>query len=355
MLENDHDTIGDDFPELGEAAVEVYGLAVENGMLPADEENIAARLQISVAECVAAVSALTTYGLLAVETVDGGRVHLPRTPETATAALLHPAEVALRAAEHRLAERRHSVAAVRDTLTGLMPVYRSASRARTRSSALEEIPDLAGVRAAISELVYAAEFEVATCQPGGGRPEAVLAEALPRDLAMLERGIQMRTIYQHTARYHQPTQAYAEKVVTAGAEIRTLSDIPDRMIIVDQRVAFVPSVEHGVGAMLVRDPSMVSFLCHTFDRTWMTATPFHIGPSAAREASEDIKERIIVLLSNGLKDDVVAKRLGLSVRSCRRHIAEIMERLGARSRFQAGVLTAQADTRPEVASIDQDS
>ncbi|MFF7634637.1 hypothetical protein ACFZB9_15980 [Kitasatospora sp. NPDC008050] len=38
---------------------------------------------------------------------------------------------------------------------------------------------------------------------------------------------------------------------------------------------------------------------------------------------------------------MIAERAGLSVRSCRRHIAELMDRLGARSRFQAGVIAVQ--------------
>jgi regulatory LuxR family protein len=348
VSENEEITMHGDFPGLGDTAVLVYRLAVENGLLPADETHLAATLDIAVPDCVAAIAALTTYGLIALETVDGRKVHLPRTPETASAALLHPAEVALRAAERRLVEQRDAMAEVRGTLGGLMPVYLDAVRARTRSSAIEEISDLAGVRAAISQLVYTADAEVTTCQPGGGRPEPVLAEALPRDLAMLDRGIQMRTIYQHTARYHQPTQAYAETMISAGAQIRTLADIPDRMIIVDRRAAFIPSMAHLTGALLVRDPSLVAFLCRTFERTWATGTPFQIGPTAAKEASEDIKDSIVALLSNGLKDDVIAKRLGLSVRSCRRHIAEIMERLGARSRFQAGLLTARANPGEKV-------
>jgi transposase-like protein len=246
------------------------------------------------------------------------------------------------------------MAGLRESLADLTPVHLEATRARTRSSSIEVIADLQGVRAAISQLVYSADSEVSTCQPGGGRPEPVLAEALPRDLALLGKGIHMRILYQHTARFHQPTQQYAKHLAAAGAEIRTLADLPDRMIIVDRRAAFIVSAEHSDGAVVVRDPSLVAFLCHTFDRTWVTATPYDIGPVAAKEASDDIKDRIVALLSNGLKDDVIAKRLGLSVRSCRRHIAEIMERLEARSRFQAGLLVAQGATpdAPDRAAAD---
>ncbi len=66
------------------------------------------------------------------------------------------------------------------------------------------------------------------------------------------------------------------------------------------------------------------------------------GPSAAQTAVVDIKASILMLLANGLKDDVIAKRIGLSVRACRGHIADLMEVFGARSRFQAGVIAARS-------------
>lgn len=40
-------------------------------------------------------------------------------------------------------------------------------------------------------------------------------------------------------------------------------------------------------------------------------------------------------------DRVIASRLDISVRTCRRHIAVVFEKLGAESRFQAGALAVQ--------------
>ncbi len=42
------------------------------------------------------------------------------------------------------------------------------------------------------------------------------------------------------------------------------------------------------------------------------------------------------MLAQGLTDEAVAKRLGVSPRPARRIAADLMEKLGARSRFQAG-------------------
>jgi DNA-binding NarL/FixJ family response regulator len=50
---------------------------------------------------------------------------------------------------------------------------------------------------------------------------------------------------------------------------------------------------------------------------------------------------LVMLLSQGHTDDSAAKRLGVSERTCRRMMADMMERLGARSRFEAGLLAAR--------------
>jgi len=53
-----------------------------------------------------------------------------------------------------------------------------------------------------------------------------------------------------------------------------------------------------------------------------------------------LERSIVRLLATGAKDDAVARQLGLSVRTLRRGIAELMERLKATSRFQLGVRVA---------------
>jgi DNA-binding NarL/FixJ family response regulator len=47
------------------------------------------------------------------------------------------------------------------------------------------------------------------------------------------------------------------------------------------------------------------------------------------------------LLGEGLTDEAIAGRLGISPRSARRIAGDLMEKLGARSRFQAGACAVQ--------------
>ena len=46
-------------------------------------------------------------------------------------------------------------------------------------------------------------------------------------------------------------------------------------------------------------------------------------------------------MGEGDKDEAISRKLSVSVRTCRRHIADYMTQVGATSRFQAGVIAAR--------------
>lgn len=228
-----------------------------------------------------------------------------------------------------------------------MPVYLQGRQLAHPHGAIDLLTDKFAVRAMLAEAVGACRSELLVSKPGGAFPPGSMREALPRDLELLASGVRMRNLYQHVTRFDQATRANAEQLIAAGAEIRTLTDVLPQMIVIDGELAFLPA--RGCGALLVREPSLLAFLTTTFERDWGNATPFTLGPQAARDISEDLKQNIQLLLSNGLKDEAIARRLGISLRTCRRHVSELLESLGADSRFQAGVITERlriADPRP---------
>jgi sugar-specific transcriptional regulator TrmB/DNA-binding CsgD family transcriptional regulator len=197
----------------------------------------------------------------------------------------------------------------------------------------------------LSSAARLCQEEVLTMQPGGSRDEEELTAALPRDLEMLRRGVRMHIIYQHPARTDQPTRSYVADVTAAGAEVRTTDELFDRLIIFDRRIAFIPrhnDEEASSSAVVVREPIIIAFLCRIYEHIWRSATVFDLHSVAYGETFDELKLTIITLLASGLKDDVIAKRLGMSSRTCRRHIASLMSEFGADSRFQAGVAAARA-------------
>ncbi|MEV5932248.1 helix-turn-helix transcriptional regulator [Streptomyces sp. NPDC052079] len=54
--------------------------------------------------------------------------------------------------------------------------------------------------------------------------------------------------------------------------------------------------------------------------------------------SDDLKRTLLRLFVEGHEDKVIAKRLGISLRTYQRHLSEIMKRMGARNRPHAGYL-----------------
>ncbi|MEU3957976.1 LuxR C-terminal-related transcriptional regulator, partial [Streptomyces achromogenes] len=218
--------------------------------------------------------------------------------------------------------------------------YERALERRMRQPIFEELPDVASVRRALDRFAAEAQHEVLTSQPGGGRREEVLREAMDRTEGLLQRGVRMRTLYQHTAQYHPNTTAYVEIVSDLGAEVRTLGEGFMRMIAFDGEVVVIEQKGNPEAALVVRAPSVVSFAVAAFELMWRQADPFPVNLSRAQaiQVSDKTKEDIVRLLVQGESDKVIARRMGMTVRTCQRHIAKIMERIGAKSRVHAGYL-----------------
>ncbi|MFC1432258.1 helix-turn-helix transcriptional regulator [Streptacidiphilus sp. N1-3] len=116
--------------------------------------------------------------------------------------------------------------------------------------------------------------------------------------------------------------------------------------IIDDAVALVPSLggDSFAEVAMVQQPFVVRQLSQFFNAAWVQAAERSDALQAGAEA--DIKHRIMLLLAEGAKDETVARRLGISLRTCRRHVAEILDQLGSSSRFQAGVRAAMLGTLP---------
>ncbi|GAA2299993.1 hypothetical protein GCM10010234_48430 [Streptomyces hawaiiensis] len=126
--------------------------------------------------------------------------------------------------------------------------------------------------------------------------------------------------------------------------MRSLDEVPDRLIAIDRAVAFIPADKDGRLALEIRHPALVDHLVTTFDRLWRLATPMH--PTAAPQPSHNgitpRQHAIAALLVEGHTDAVIADRLGMNIRTARVHIAKLAATLGSQSRAQLGYLIGQS-------------
>ncbi|MES4890672.1 hypothetical protein [Streptomyces sp. NPDC096012] len=220
----------------------------------------------------------------------------------------------------------------------------------TAHSAFRYLHGLPDINRAIQNELDGARSEILTAQPDGSRPHAVLRDALAAVRRQLAAGVAMRTLYQHSTRFDEPTKQYVKAVTEFGVQVRTLPEFFERLIIIDRSVAFIPGSRDRTTAVLVREPALVGFLTDVFTRQWDRAEPFPFVPVRAAEAAGDVipdmRETIRKLLIEGRSDKEIARRLGLSLRSLQTHVARLKDDHGAQHRLQLGYLMALSDQMP---------
>jgi len=189
----------------------------------------------------------------------------------------------------------------------------------------------------LESLVAECEEEMLTAQPQTGRDSRYLAMAALRDIVLLERGAKMRTLYQHSARRSSVTHKYVAAVTARGAEVRTLDEFFNRMIVVDRRIAVIPNQEDLSVAVAVREPAVVAYLVDVFERSWERARPFtNRETSLMKDIAAEQRAMTMRMLIEGHSDPMSAKRLGVSPRTYAGYVADLKEEYEAETRFQLG-------------------
>jgi DNA-binding CsgD family transcriptional regulator len=153
---------------------------------------------------------------------------------------------------------------------------------------------------------------------------------------------QVRLLLENSVRTHR-CSSVIPLLGRYGRQVRTVPEIPCEVILCGRTCAFLPGRgRQGNSVAIVRHPAIVGSLWAIFDLLWNAGDEF-AEDSTQKTFRDEMSRTVLRHLAAGEKDEVIARRLGLSVRTCRRHIAAIMDELGASSRFQAGVLAQRRD------------
>jgi len=207
----------------------------------------------------------------------------------------------------------------------------------------------------LEQLVSECEEEMLTAQPQAGREPRSLAKAALRDIGLLERGAKMHTLYQHSARRSSVTHKYVAAVTARGAEVRTLDEFFNRMIVVDRRVAVIPHQEQVGVAVIVREPAVVDYLVDVFERSWERARPFtNKETSLMKDIASEQRAMTMRMLIEGHSDPVSAKRLGVSPRTYAGYVADLKVEYEAETRFQLGYTMGRQGVSGHEVEIDDD-
>ncbi len=182
---------------------------------------------------------------------------------------------------------------------------------------------------------------------GGWQADSIL------DYAGLGPRIRLRALCHDSALDDATAMAQMARLAGSGAQARITPDLPPVLMICDQQAGLIPlqpaqpaqPAQPGNGAVCVSEPAIAGTLAIMFGHAWNAATSLMSTiPPAQDVAANGLtagETALLRLLATGLTDETAARQLGISVRTARRQVAALMDRLGASSRFQAGHMAAQ--------------
>ncbi len=281
-----------------------------------------------------------TLGDMGLVRTDVGDSFLAVSPMLAEATVLGAEDLELGA-------RRASVEARRNAIRGLVPDWNESLSSTVQEVAVDVLSDQTAIANVLMHYADRCQHELLSVAPGRLPTTRIDGRTRIANLYSLRRGIKTRALYQHTALRDRATRSYLNELADNGAKIRFASSVPGRSLVVDRDVALlpIPTTELGRhGLAVVREPNVISWVVATFEQLWAEASPLEDVIHHQRDETEldHTRAAILRLMAEGEKDEAISRRLSISVRTCRRHIADYMAQVGATSRFQAGVIAARA-------------
>ncbi|MFE7277006.1 LuxR C-terminal-related transcriptional regulator [Streptomyces sp. NPDC057623] len=310
----------------------VYRAALEAPAL--DAPGLAERLQLDVAEVRDALEALLQLRMMRRSRDEPGRL-VPVDPVVGLQELL--------AREHEQLLARQQQISASQSMVLRMLADRNTSVPSAVTEGVQRLEGIDAVQQRLERFSQEARWSVATFMPGGAQSAEALEAARENDARVMARGAAVRTVGLDSVRGHEETLAYARWLTDQGSEFRTVSTLPPRMVVVDRSAALVPidPKDSRKGAMFLTEPGMVASLMALFEQVWDVATPLGSDRRPDGDGLSSQEKALLVLIAQGHTDESAAAKLFISARTARRTMASIMERLGARSRFEAGVKAAQ--------------
>ncbi|MEU4120732.1 helix-turn-helix transcriptional regulator [Streptomyces virginiae] len=243
--------------------------------------------------------------------------------------------------QHEELVRRHRQAVGHQQ--ALVRILAGAGSAGRPAEGVERLAGLDAVQRRLERLALEARTEVLTFMPGGPQSAAALEAAERNDALVLGRGVAIRTIGLDLVREDPGTLRYSRTLLAGGGAFRTVAALPTRMVLVDRTHALVPidPADSRQGALSLSAPGMIAPLVALFEREWGAAVPLGADPSQPVYVPTEQERSLLGLLAEGHTDESAAGQLHISARTARRIMASLIERLGARSRFEAGLRAAR--------------
>jgi DNA-binding CsgD family transcriptional regulator len=166
-------------------------------------------------------------------------------------------------------------------------------------------------------------------------------------------GLSARTILEAGVLALPGTQEALRVAAAHHETVRVKAWLPLRMMVIDRRLAWLALDPRGARpAVVVHAPPLLACLVDYFEHVWRDAVPATpateetatVEPATADAVARQIghgpspaQRRILLMLATGATDESIARHLGVSTRTIRRHIATLLDEAGTTSRFACAI------------------
>ncbi|MEW2070407.1 helix-turn-helix transcriptional regulator [Streptomyces sp. NPDC007346] len=255
---------------------------------------------------------------------------VPARPSLALRTLLQQRQAEIMSKQQEFAD-------IKEAVDRLAEEYEVAQPS-TSHSGWERLESQAAVLARMERLAGRATVGCMSLLPTETVGEEALLARRPLDQHMLERGLSVWNIHLESVYNDRSALGYARRLVREGGRVGTVPTLPMWLVVYDRATALVPIDPRNpaAGAVQVSGAGFLAGLVALFERLCETMRPLDSLCGGAQDQPTPMEKEILRLMSQGLTDDAVRKKLGVGLRTARRMIADLMERLDARSRFEAG-------------------
>ncbi|WP_431953265.1 helix-turn-helix transcriptional regulator [Actinacidiphila sp. bgisy167] len=249
--------------------------------------------------------------------------------------------------------RERQLEAVRDATGPLGELFDTARRARDGGPGTSVISGLESIGDRYYRLKQSARTELCALD----RPPFLLAPNEPLDEAAVRRGVRVRAVYAAASFEAEGGWQDLGNLVSRGEEARVVPALPIKLAMADRSAALV-SLTLAVGSaeyLYTESPPLLEALGELFENYWSAASPLTestdcgtlpgkatAGVERARQPTDE-ERTLLALFAAGVKDEAIARQLGISPRTLRRRIQDLFAELGATNRFGAGVAATRRD------------
>ncbi|MHB1613334.1 MAG: helix-turn-helix domain-containing protein [Actinomycetes bacterium] len=243
--------------------------------------------------------------------------------------------------QRRLADRARRLAEARQSIASYASEHgRSARRARPRREI--EVVGREDAAEVLTDLVRTTEGPLRCSYLVVGTTVERHAELVAELLGQVAGGRPMLALYPTRILEVPEERAHARYWAEHGEQGRLAVSVPHSFIVFGTEAAVVGAQwgRRTEQAFVLRVPALVAAFASLFDSVWAEAVPLVRIEAGGMERD---RRRILELLALGAKDETIARQLGLSLRTVRRRVSELMDELGADTRFAAGFQAARRE------------